>query len=61
MENMLRLNAVQGFQDEFLKSFDQMPDYKYLKSDFPFRKRSYGTGSIIDGVYEWNKQETLFN
>lgn len=56
----LKITNINYFPDKLVQSFDIIPDDKYLKTDFPYRKRCYGTGTIKDGVFYWDENDIFF-
>ncbi|WP_032112941.1 2OG-Fe dioxygenase family protein [Candidatus Paracaedibacter symbiosus] len=58
--NTIKLISLPCFSEKLIKSFNAIPDDQYLKTEFPFRKRSYNAGKIISNIFHWEESNTLF-
>lgn len=57
---MYTLVSLPKVSQNLIHSFNLIPEDKYLKSNFPYRCRTYGTGTVVRGEFFWDEQEQVF-
>ncbi len=57
---MYTLVTLPKVSSNLVHSFDTIPEDQYLKSAFPYRRRTYTTGMIVNGAFYWDEQPQIF-
>lgn len=56
----IKLVTLSKFPERLIQSFAEIPEDTYLKETFCYRKRCYGTGCLINGIFSWDEESPSF-
>ncbi len=57
---MYTLVSLPEISNNLVHSFDLIPEDKYLKSTFPYRRRTYAAGMVVNGNFYWDDKPQIF-